>query len=182
MSADVDAKRTRNPAWSRDELVVTLDFYLRHTPSIPAKASEEILELSLLLNRLREQLGTPGDEKFRNPNGVYMKLMNFRHLDPSHESTGLSSGGRGDQIVWDLYANRPDELRRVSDAIHSFAILDNVGLNHPPDDDDDLETEEGQLLTRVHRFRERSRVIVERKKDAVLKRTGRCNSRSNNPS
>ena len=40
---------TRNPPWNRDELIVTLDFYLRHTPSIPGKKSSEISELSGLL-------------------------------------------------------------------------------------------------------------------------------------
>ena len=79
----------RNPSWTRDELIVTLQFYLAHTPTIPGKNSEEILELSQFLNQLQFKLGGAVHEKFRNPNGVYMKLMNFRRLDPEHESQGL---------------------------------------------------------------------------------------------
>jgi hypothetical protein len=48
---------TPNPPWSRDELIVTLDFYLRHTPSIPANKSSEISELSDFLNLLQSKMG-----------------------------------------------------------------------------------------------------------------------------
>jgi hypothetical protein len=80
---------TRNPKWSRDELIVTLNFYLLPNPSIPDKRSSEILELSDFLNRLQIKLGGETGDKFRNPNGVYMKLMNFRRFDPSYEGKGL---------------------------------------------------------------------------------------------
>ena len=49
----------RNPSWTRDELIVTLQFYLAHTPTIPGKNSEEILELSQFLNQLQFKLGEP---------------------------------------------------------------------------------------------------------------------------
>jgi len=32
--------------WTRDELIVTLDFYLKHPDVMPGKTSLEILELS----------------------------------------------------------------------------------------------------------------------------------------
>ena len=35
----------KNPPWSTDELIVTLDFYIRHSPNIPRKTSEEIKSL-----------------------------------------------------------------------------------------------------------------------------------------
>ncbi len=40
-------------------------------------------------------------------------------------------------------------------------------------DDDGFVSHEGKLLTRIHRFRERDRKIVKKKKDKVLKETGR---------
>ena len=82
----------RNPKWSRDELIIALDFYLRYTPSIPDKNTPEILDLSDFLNRLQMKLGGEVADKFRNPNGCHMKLMNFRRFDPSYDGKGLDRG------------------------------------------------------------------------------------------
>jgi 5-methylcytosine-specific restriction protein A len=49
---------------------------------MPGHDSKEIEDLSALLGKLATKLGLSGDAKYRNRNGVYMKLMNFRALDP----------------------------------------------------------------------------------------------------
>jgi hypothetical protein len=36
----------RDPDWTRDELIITLDFYLRTRPTPPSKTSEPILDLT----------------------------------------------------------------------------------------------------------------------------------------
>jgi 5-methylcytosine-specific restriction enzyme A len=100
----------KNPSWSRDELIVTLDFYLLHTPSIPGKTSKELISLSRFLNKLRVKVGVEGGDDFRNPNGVYMKLMNFRRFDPNYSGKGLERGGKEDEVVWNLYANKPSQI------------------------------------------------------------------------
>jgi hypothetical protein len=51
MSTDQDDPGGRNPPWSQDESIVVLDFYLQHSPSIPSKTSNDVIELSGLLNR-----------------------------------------------------------------------------------------------------------------------------------
>ena len=38
--------RSRNPTWTRDELILALDFYLRYRDNPPPKNSTEIAELS----------------------------------------------------------------------------------------------------------------------------------------
>ena len=113
---------TRNPKWSRDELIVTLDFYLQHNPSIPDKRSSQISELSDFLNRLQMKLGGETGDKFRNPNGVYMKLMNFRRFDPSYEGKGLERGGKDEEVVWNLYSSNPSELRELTASIKSLVL------------------------------------------------------------
>jgi hypothetical protein len=70
--------RRRNPTWLRDELILALDFYLQYAGNPPQKGSPEIEELSDTLNRLGRYLGIATPDRFRNVNGVYMKLMNFR--------------------------------------------------------------------------------------------------------
>lgn len=57
---------TRNSTWTRDELIILLDFYLLHTPKIPSKTSADITALSKLLNRLQAKLGGEIKDKFRN--------------------------------------------------------------------------------------------------------------------
>ena len=80
---------SRNPPWSRDELILALDLYVRFKGNPPGKSSPEIMGLSSLLNRIT---GGPGGEAedFRNPNGVYMKLMNFRRFDPVYQAQTIS--------------------------------------------------------------------------------------------
>ena len=160
----------RNPPWSRDELIVTLDFYLRHAPSIPGKSSSEVSDLSTFLGQLQSKMGGVIPEKFRNRNGVYMKLMNFRRLDPTYDGKGLERGNKDEEAVWDLYYSRRDELRKVADAIRSFVSLDEVPSTESTADY--YEGEEGRVLTRIHRYRERDTGLVRRKKEITMKECG----------
>jgi 5-methylcytosine-specific restriction enzyme A len=163
---------TRNPKWSRDELIVTLDFYLRHNPSIPDKQSSEILALSGFLTRLQMKMGGETGDKFRNPNGVYMKLMNFRRFDPSYEGKGLERGGKDEEVVWNLYSSNPNQLRELTASIKSLVLSDDPLPSVEVMGDDEEEGEEGQILTRTHRYRERNTKLVKRKKEKVLKERG----------
>jgi hypothetical protein len=100
----VGTLRQRNPNWTRDELVVALDFYLRHRANPPAQNSEAIAGLSRNLNRIAADYGLEGDATLRNANGAYMKLMNFRSLDPlftARGEAGLSRSGALDRQVWE---------------------------------------------------------------------------------
>jgi 5-methylcytosine-specific restriction protein A len=86
----------RNPTWVRDELILALDMYLRCAGNPPRKGSPEIDELSETLNRLGRYLGIATEDRFRNVNGVYMKLMNFRRFDPVFTQAGKRGLSRGE--------------------------------------------------------------------------------------
>src|ERR1700722_11311228 len=77
----------RNPTWLRDELILALDLYLRHRERLPDSDDAEIVELSRTLNSLFGERANDA-ALFRNRNGVYMKLANFRAVDPLHTSQG----------------------------------------------------------------------------------------------
>lgn len=169
-----------NPDWTRDELIVALDVYLRHRTSPPGKDSNEILDLSETLQRLGQKL-FPSESRgvtFRNPNGVYMKLMNFRRLDPSYTSEGkkgLARGAKGEVDVWNEYASDAAHCYEVAIAIRAGiddaeADAENVTVYGDPDFQ---EAPEGRLLTREHISRERNRKLIEKKREDVLKREGR---------
>jgi len=162
-----------NPDWTRDEHIIALDFYLRRKPSIPGKTSKQISELSEFFNQLQIKLGGDIPEKFRNNNGVYMKLMNFRRFDPTYEGRGLSKGNKDEEVVWKLFASKPDELKKIADTIKSFVSSDTfIPQIETIFDEDEEEGEEGQILTRTHRFRERDLKIVRRKKNRFTKEHG----------
>ncbi len=130
------------------------------------------MELSEFLISLQSVLGGDVPDKFRNPNGVYMKLMNLRRFDPDYDGKGLERGSQDEEVVWDLYAEKPIELRRISDSIRSFVSSDAGSLPGNVLSDDEEEAEEGALLTRTHRVRERNTRIVKSKKELAHKESG----------
>ena len=162
----------RNPDWSRDELIITVDFYLKFTPKIPGKGSAEISQLSKTLKQLHSKLGNEVSDTFRNVNGVYMKLMNLRRFDPSYDGKGLKRGGSEEEHVWNEFADDPVRLENVVNQIISHIQSDD---ELPPAEvipDDEEEGEEGQVLSRVHRYRERDTRLVKKKKSQFLKKHG----------
>ena len=161
----------RNPTWARDELILALELYLRRRRHLPGADDPDVQELSAFLNSLPIHTVRPDLERFRNPNGVALKLANFAALDPQYPGAGMRAGGRLDAVVWDRFAPRPDELGHVVETIRNAAaasLLPSV----PEADEEEFEADEGRLLTRLHRRRERSAALVKRKKDAVHKAHG----------
>ena len=165
----------RNPSWTRDELILALDLYVRFKGNPPGKGSAEIIGLSAILNRLSGSTAA-GRSDFRNPNGVYMKLMNFRRFDPLYQAqgkSGLVRGNKLEEVVWGDFAYDAQRLARTAEAIKA-------NLEVAADDEGQFdgieEAEEGRILTRAHLVRERSRKLVEAKKAASLKASGalRC--------
>ncbi len=158
--------------WTWDEHVLALDLYMQFPNSPPGKESEPILSLSRLLNSLGQRRGVVRSEKFRNANGVYMKLMNFRRLDPAflaQGKAGLSQGASMEARVWDRYQQDRRGLGSAAAAIR-FAIADNTVDLIVQAGDEDYMAEEGAVVLRLHRSRERDPRLAEKKKQQVLAR------------
>ena len=100
-------------------------------------------------------------------NGVYMKLFNFLRFDSSYSGSGLTRGGRYEQVVWNEFADERLRLRKVA-----LAIRSNVRISAAQSSDEDEEAPEGKVLFRLHRTRERNSSLVKRKKAQVLKELG----------
>lgn len=164
----------RNPPWVRDELILALDLYMRHRQAMPAKGSGEVAELSALLAKV-PVIGSVADAaRYRNANGVYMKLMNFRRFDPDYTAAGrigLQRGGKAEEEIWQTFASDPGHLRATANAIR--AALEQGAV--PPageQADDPMEAPEGRILTYQHQRRERNRKLVEKRKMQALKQHG----------
>ena len=75
-----------NPPWTREELMLALDLYLKVGQR--GREHPEVIALSVLLRALAD----PGmAANYRNPNSVAMKLANFASVDPSHPGRGLTT-------------------------------------------------------------------------------------------
>jgi len=162
----------RNPAWTRDELILALDLYLRVNPLHTSEQNPEIQALSVALNELPVHVVRPDGEHFRNPDGVYMKLCNFLRFDPGYEGTGLTRGNRLEEEVWNEFADDPVLLAATAAAIlgsRESVSAAQVDAEVPSADE---EFQEGRLLTTLHKRRERNTAAARRKKASVLAATG----------
>jgi 5-methylcytosine-specific restriction protein A len=81
---------SRNPSWTRDELILALDLYFKAGRKWLPPDHSEVVQLSNLLNRLSLHDPTIRETNFRNPQGVAMKFGNFLTVDP-HVTSGLIS-------------------------------------------------------------------------------------------
>ena len=107
---------SRNPAWTRQEIILALDLYFEIDRSEISSRHPKIVALSEALNRLKaaEQLDF---EKFRNANGTALKLHNLSRLDPAVQSKGMSHGGKLEEQVWNEFHSDKPALRLAAEAI-----------------------------------------------------------------
>lgn len=170
----VDKKSSRNPDWSRDELMLALHLYLHNRHTQPGKRSAKVKALSELLGTMSNL--SHREINYRNAAGVYMKLMNFRSIDPLFTlagKKGLKQGSKDDQVVWNLYAGNLSYLDTLVSKIKDVLAYDVTETGIADDDEDEIEDcEEGRILTRMHRFRERNRKLVAEFKKKYLAKHG----------
>ncbi|MDM0032857.1 HNH endonuclease [Variovorax sp. J22P271] len=172
-----EVARKRNPIWTRDELILALGLYLKHGGRIPGADTAEVAELSSFLNKMGRVLGLAEADTYRNTNGVYMKMMNFRRFDPEYikdGKKGLTRGNKDEEIVWGEFSQDHDRLNLVCAAIRravdEHAEDQDLGGT---DDPGICDAPEGRVLTHMHRVRERSRKLVDQAKKQALKKYGR---------
>ena len=163
---------SRNPPWTRDELILALDLYFRVNPIKTTAQNPLIRELSRLLNTLPFHPASEHRRAYRNPTGVYMTLCTFLRFDPDYKGKGLRGNSLGQQ-VWDEFANDRTRLGTIAKAIQSAAItLATHEPQHLPGEEDENEFPEGRVLACIHRLRERNPALVKRKKEQVLLEKG----------
>ena len=161
----------RNPPWERDELILALDLYFHLGQRVPDDTESEVVTLSDLLNKLPLHPSRPDEARFRNPNGVALKLANLYALD--HPGHGMSRGGKGDREVWEEFHSDLPRLRRLAQVIREGYANTEVQTPAPSDDEEEEGYPEGRVAYRLHLARERSRKLVEQKKKQVMERKGR---------
>lgn len=168
----------RNPPWHRDEIILALDLYSRlELGQIHAK-NPEIIELSRLLNRLPIFDVRPDEVKFRNPNGVGLKLSNFLAIDPTYKGKGMESFSKLDQKVFEEFQFNEAKLHEVAKRIRQIAAdpeLPNQLYLIPEEiqEEENYAVMEGAVIYKLHQYRERDSSIITRKKEVEFNRNGR---------
>lgn len=161
----------RNPPWSRDELILALDLYFTNPSNPPGKGSSAVAELSAILNKLHRINGVSGAPTLRNKNGVYLKMMNLRSLDPGYTAqgkVGMQSGGALEKVVWADYEGRRADLKADAEVIRQAVTnADETALVKLPVTEP-YEGEEGGVIMRLHKRYERDpKLIAEKRKAAA---------------
>ena len=108
-------RRPRNPPWHRDELILALDLYIRLNRRIPDENDPNVIDLSQTLNALPIHTNRPDAARFRNSNGVVLKLANFRSLDKP--GRGRSRIGKGDRLVWVEFSEKVTALQNAAEQV-----------------------------------------------------------------
>lgn len=99
--------------WTREEVILAMDLYVNVGAyaggSIPGNGSAEVTALSALLKRLGAHPPELQGEKYRNTNGVYLKLMNLRTVQ-TERAHGMNHRSARDAAVWREFE---DDLPRL---------------------------------------------------------------------
>ncbi|MCW0483793.1 HNH endonuclease [Gaoshiqia sediminis] len=92
--------------WTRQELILALNLYLKLPFGKLHHNTPEIIHLATILNR--------------TPNSIAMRLSNFASVDPFHQQRGikgLTGGIKQVQPIWDEFVNDKEELLFESERI-----------------------------------------------------------------
>ena len=169
----------RNPKWHRDEIILALDLYFKTEPGQIHARNPEVIELSEVLNKLPIHEERPDQVRFRNPNGVGLKLSNFLAIDPNYEGKGMKSYSKLDKEVFDEFENNKIELASIASKIKKTVSNSSLGIKlYKIEDDEDEESftvKEGKVIYKLHKHIERNSKINKKKKENYLKKNGKLN-------
>src|SRR6185312_11535606 len=104
----------RNPKWHRDEIILALDLYFSPNRGSIDKKNPRVIALSKALNALPIFSNRPDEERFRNANGVSLKLANFLACDDSYEGKGMAGGSKLDEKLFNEYKDKRELLHAVA--------------------------------------------------------------------
>ncbi|USD26601.1 HNH endonuclease [Flagellimonas marinaquae] len=166
----------RNPKWHRDEIILTLNLYFELEPGQIHNSNPKVIELSELLNSLPLHEVRPDAKTFRNPNGVSLKLSNFLAIDPDSGRKGMTSFSQLDKKVFEEFYKKRAELKIVANRIKT--TLGDKSLKNKLLSIEDLEEDfdsirEGEVIYKLHKYRERNPKITKVKKDKYFKENGK---------
>lgn len=165
------------PKWHRDEIIIALDLY--HTIEAREMDSKnpKVIEISEILNKLPIHKERIDNIKFRNPNGVSMKLNNFKAIDPNYHGKGMDRYSKLDEEVFLEFQNNIAKLHKIAEQIKKTVSNSDLSksLYRIGDDEEDeqLNVKEGKVIYKLHKHRERNSKLNKKKKENYLNKYGK---------
>lgn len=163
----------KNPKWHRDEIILALDLYFQLEPGQIHAKNPQIIELSKTLNQLPIFEGEIDKEKFRNPNGVGLKLSNFLALDPNYPGKGMQAYSKLDREIFSEFVRDKKLLHNIAHTIKSIVrdknIKNELEQISIEDEENPDQVKEGNIIYKLHKYRERNKKITQRKKELYFK-------------
>jgi hypothetical protein len=108
--------------WTREEIILAMDLYLTVGAfgggPIPGNSSAQIVQLSDLLKRLSAYPPERQGETYRNPDGVYLKLMNLRAIQ-TEGAHGMNAYSQLDAAIWREFVDDLPRLQAQAAAIRA---------------------------------------------------------------
>ncbi|TXF89343.1 HNH endonuclease [Neolewinella aurantiaca] len=166
----------KSPNWTRDEAILLLDLYFSINERTDVSKLEQMQELSDTLNALRIHPLSVRPPMFRNRSGIELKLGNLLAIDPHYKGVGIQNGSKLDRQIFEEFAGRREDLRRLANQIRSIAahpVLNDKLAEIESADSFDNGVDEGAVVFRLHKFRERDKSIVAKKKRVEMAKSGK---------
>lgn len=165
---------TRNPDWTRDEVVLACDLVARNSWRYLTAEDPKVVELSELLRRLGIHSPENYGPDFRNPNGVARKTADIATQHPDYQGKP-THGGRHDASVLEEFLRDPDAMSQLANAIREAAEDSAESATDELGDLDlgDESADEGRVLERRHLARERDPKLRASKIKSIRAATGR---------
>ena len=143
-------------SWTRDEYILILDLYFQYPKTAPSKNDPVLQKYSQLLRSLNPTVAST-EPRYRNVNGIYLRLMNYRSCDPywlAQGKVGMSSGSTGRcKEIWDEFAGDADIVAGLARELK----LENSQTYNSKDEAnaENVSVKEGARRLRIHYSRER---------------------------
>lgn len=146
-----------NPNWTKEETALALELYFSLGQRMPSPNDKEVIALSSYLRSMGIYKNiAETSSSFRNPDGIVFKIGNLRAFDTGK---GLHNTSKIDKLVWEEFGNNIQHLKSFCALIRSGvdALTSNEEIEY--NDEDNIEFNEGMVLTKVHKTRERNRSL-----------------------
>ena len=164
----------RNPKWHRDEVILALELYFRTDSGQINSKNPDIIELSDILNKLPIHDIRPDSKKFRNPNGIALKLSNFLAIDPNYQGKGMASYSKLDFDTFMEFADDKERLKKLVRQIKETIANNNLTFKlYNIENEENHSVKEGLIIYKLHKYRERNSSINKSKKEKIFKEKGK---------
>lgn len=163
----------KNPAWTRDELILALDLYFKLDYGQMHGANPLVMELSETLRKLKIVKNIVDEKGFRSVGSVALKLANFKKLDQNFTGKGMRAGAKQDLVVWNEFHKHINTLKKEADLIRRFYL-------QPETERTEAVSRykadyKSDFVFRYHKSRESDPLMIKLKREVVLMRLKRLN-------